>query len=149
MSRIKIIITAVLAAVMMLTACNQPIKQVEKRENSSDMREFLEKEIEESKEAEGENTPEPTVENAPEPTPEATPEPTVEVTPEPDPEVTSEPVQENISTETEQSEETVYVGKTGTKYHEQGCRTLKNGAYPITLEEALEEGREACKVCGG
>lgn len=41
----------------------------------------------------------------------------------------------------------VYIGQTGTKYHYKTCRTLKNGAYPITLEEALAQGREACKVC--
>ena len=41
---------------------------------------------------------------------------------------------------------TVYIGKTGTKYHRKSCRTLKT-AYPITLEEALNQGRDACKVC--
>ena len=42
---------------------------------------------------------------------------------------------------------TVYVGETGTKYHYQGCRTLKNGGRAISLEAALAEGRTACKVC--
>lgn len=42
---------------------------------------------------------------------------------------------------------TVYVGETGSKYHYQGCRTLKNGGRAISLEEALAEGRTACKVC--
>lgn len=42
---------------------------------------------------------------------------------------------------------TVYVGKTGNKYHYQNCRTLKNGAYPMSLDDALAEGRTACKVC--
>ena len=46
------------------------------------------------------------------------------------------------------SGEIVYIGETGTKYHYQTCRTLKNGAYPITMEEALAQGRQGCKVCG-
>ena len=41
----------------------------------------------------------------------------------------------------------VYIGESGNKYHYQNCRTLKNGAYPISLDEALTQGREACKVC--
>lgn len=45
------------------------------------------------------------------------------------------------------SGEIVYVGKTGSKYHYSTCRTLKNGAYPMSLDEALAQGRTACKVC--
>ena len=45
------------------------------------------------------------------------------------------------------NEATVYKGETGTKYHKSTCRTLKNGAFPITLSEAKAEGRAACKVC--
>ncbi len=41
----------------------------------------------------------------------------------------------------------VYVGATGTKYHRENCRTLRNGAYPMPLRDALNEGREPCKVC--
>ena len=44
---------------------------------------------------------------------------------------------------------TVYVGETGNKYHKKNCKTLKNGSYPISYEEAIREGRTACKVCGG
>lgn len=44
---------------------------------------------------------------------------------------------------------TVWVGKTGTKYHKENCRTLRGMKREITLEEALLQGREACKVCGG
>lgn len=42
---------------------------------------------------------------------------------------------------------TVYVGETGTKYHEESCSTLRGGAYPIALDDALAEGREPCKRC--
>lgn len=43
--------------------------------------------------------------------------------------------------------QTVYIGETGTKYHRQSCGTLKGNGRPITLDEALAQGREACKVC--
>ena len=41
----------------------------------------------------------------------------------------------------------VWVGETGTKYHNQGCSTLKGKGHQITLQQALAEGREPCKVC--
>ena len=47
------------------------------------------------------------------------------------------------------AEKTVWVGKTGTKYHKENCRTLRETKREITLEEALRQGREACNVCGG
>ena len=47
----------------------------------------------------------------------------------------------------ETSEETVWVGDTGTKYHYKNCRTLRCNKHEITLKEAKAQGREACKVC--
>ena len=49
--------------------------------------------------------------------------------------------------ETDNEEEMVWVGETGTKYHCQDCRTLKGNGHQITLKQALAEGREPCKVC--
>lgn len=43
--------------------------------------------------------------------------------------------------------EMVWVGETGTKYHKKDCRTLKGKGLQITLKQALQEGREPCKVC--
>lgn len=43
--------------------------------------------------------------------------------------------------------EMVWVGKTGDKYHLKNCRTLKGNGHQITLKQAKEEGRQACKVC--
>ena len=43
--------------------------------------------------------------------------------------------------------QTVYIGKTGTKYHRQTCGTLKGKGRAITLSEALAQGREPCKRC--
>lgn len=41
----------------------------------------------------------------------------------------------------------VWVGKTGTKYHRQNCRTLRGKGHTITYKQAIAEGREPCKVC--
>lgn len=46
-----------------------------------------------------------------------------------------------------QPNDIVYRGETGTKYHYQDCPTLKGKGSPITYDEALEQGREPCKVC--
>ncbi len=54
---------------------------------------------------------------------------------------------QNQSTSLNTQSQTVYIGETGTKYHYETCHTLKNGAFPISLDEALAQGRTACKVC--
>jgi len=43
--------------------------------------------------------------------------------------------------------QTVYVTKTGEKYHKSNCRYLKYSKKEITLKKALNYGYEACKVC--
>lgn len=45
------------------------------------------------------------------------------------------------------TEESVWIGETGTKYHRSNCRTLRGNKYQITLQEAINQGREPCKVC--
>lgn len=45
------------------------------------------------------------------------------------------------------AEETVYVTKTGTKYHASGCRHLKKSSIPIELSKAKAR-YGACSVCG-
>lgn len=42
---------------------------------------------------------------------------------------------------------TVYIGETGDKYHRESCSTLKGNGTPISLEDAIAQGRTACKVC--
>lgn len=54
---------------------------------------------------------------------------------------------QNQNTYSNNQEQTVYVGKTGNKYHNQGCRTLKGGGIAISLDEAIAQGRTSCKVC--
>lgn len=43
--------------------------------------------------------------------------------------------------------QTVYVTKTGKKYHDSDCVHLKRSSISISLEEAVERGYDACKVC--
>lgn len=107
-------------------------------------------------------TPSPTAAAAatPSPTPTITPTPTPALTPTPEPTVQPTPKATEKAVAAEgaapkrvekaaaaESEDVVYIGKTGTKYHRKGCRTLKGGGTAITMAEALAQGREACKVC--
>ncbi len=56
------------------------------------------------------------------------------------------------STVTEASSEnknelTVYVTKTGKKYHRDGCRSLAKSKIPISLEDAKSSGYTPCSIC--
>lgn len=42
---------------------------------------------------------------------------------------------------------TVYITKTGSKYHRGRCRYLRKSKYPISLQKAKEQGYLPCKVC--
>jgi hypothetical protein len=44
---------------------------------------------------------------------------------------------------------TVYITKTGHKYHLAGCQYLKNGAIKMSRNEAIKVGYSPCKRCGG
>ena len=59
---------------------------------------------------------------------------------------TSKKTSIQASTSTNKSQ-MVWVGETGSKYHNQGCRTLKGKGHQITLQQAQSEGRAPCKVC--
>ncbi len=43
--------------------------------------------------------------------------------------------------------QTVYVTKSGEKYHTASCRYLKYSKKKVKLEDAISRGYEACKVC--
>jgi len=43
--------------------------------------------------------------------------------------------------------QTVYITKTGEKYHKESCGHLRKSSISIELEEAVERGYVACKVC--
>ena len=44
---------------------------------------------------------------------------------------------------------TVYVTKTGHKYHRAGCQYLKSSAVKMSRSEAIKGGYMPCKKCGG
>ena len=48
--------------------------------------------------------------------------------------------------ESKEGDETVYVTRTGTKYHRAGCRYLSKSSIPISLKEA-ESRYSPCSVC--
>ena len=43
--------------------------------------------------------------------------------------------------------QTVYVTRTGKKYHRDGCRSLAQSKLPLSLKDAKAKGYTACKVC--
>jgi endonuclease YncB( thermonuclease family) len=47
----------------------------------------------------------------------------------------------------ETPEATVFITKTGKKYHQEGCPHLKGSKVPISLKDARAKGYEPCSVC--
>ncbi|PJI10237.1 MULTISPECIES: hypothetical protein [Clostridium] len=43
--------------------------------------------------------------------------------------------------------QTVYITKTGKKYHRAGCRYLSRSQIPISLKDAQSEGYTPCEIC--
>lgn len=54
---------------------------------------------------------------------------------------------ESKNNTTTDNQNMVYITGKGKKYHRAGCRHLKDGGQPISLEEALQKGYSPCKVC--
>lgn len=92
---------------------------------------------------------------AAEPKTEVTPQPNAQ-TPQDAPQTVTQPEapkheqeqpvqQEEFKTE----ERMVYITPDGKKYHKKGCRTLKVEPTEININDAIAQGRTACKVCGG
>ncbi|HHY47492.1 MAG TPA: copper amine oxidase N-terminal domain-containing protein [Firmicutes bacterium] len=48
---------------------------------------------------------------------------------------------------TEEKQVTVYITKSGSKYHRLGCRFLSKSCIPISLEDAKARGYAPCSVC--
>lgn len=42
---------------------------------------------------------------------------------------------------------TVYITKTGERFHRENCRYLRYSAYPMTRSEAMASGYTPCRVC--
>lgn len=43
--------------------------------------------------------------------------------------------------------QTVYVTRTGKRYHRDGCRYLASSKIPMSLKDAKAKGYTPCKVC--
>ena len=43
--------------------------------------------------------------------------------------------------------QTVYITRTGKRYHRDGCRYLASSKIPISLKDAKANGYTPCKVC--
>jgi hypothetical protein len=54
--------------------------------------------------------------------------------------------QQPDTTHAQTHSDTVYVTKSGKKYHREGCRSLRSSAIAITLEDA-KKSYEPCAVC--
>jgi len=48
---------------------------------------------------------------------------------------------------TEAGNDTVYITRTGTKYHSAGCRYLARSSIPIPRKDAIARGHTACSIC--
>jgi len=46
-----------------------------------------------------------------------------------------------------EDEPVVYVTKSGKKYHTADCSYLTDTAYPVSLEQAIAEGKTPCSRC--
>jgi micrococcal nuclease len=53
------------------------------------------------------------------------------------------------SSDAASSNPTVYITRTGSKYHAAGCRYLSKSCIPISLNDAISQGYTPCSVCGG
>ena len=53
----------------------------------------------------------------------------------------------DLAADEDDEETTVYITRTGKKYHRAGCRYLSRSMIPISLEDAQSEGYDACSVC--
>jgi len=42
---------------------------------------------------------------------------------------------------------TVYITRTGKKYHRDGCRYLRSSRIPVSLKDAKANGYTPCSVC--
>ncbi|MGE5571660.1 MAG: stalk domain-containing protein [Bacteroidota bacterium] len=60
----------------------------------------------------------------------------------------TEASEEPAPTPAEKKDVTIYITKTGSKYHRLGCRYLSKSSIPISLEDAKPRGYAPCSVSG-
>ncbi len=92
------------------------------------------------------HTPEPTLEPISTTNPEPIIIPTADPTQEPTIAPTAEPFVEAVVIDEPQSQ-TVYVTRTGEKYHRDGCQYLRKSQIPTSLDDAIASGYTPCSKC--
>ena len=55
--------------------------------------------------------------------------------------------QQGTAVQQDTKTQTVYITRTGKRYHRDGCRYLAASKIPISLKDAKARGFTACKVC--
>lgn len=63
------------------------------------------------------------------------------------PELARPPTATETSADSDKKAETVYVTRTGEKYHRGSCQHLRRSKIEIKKSEAIRQGYEPCKVC--
>lgn len=101
--------------------------------------------------SENSTTPTPTISPTPTILPTLSPTPIPTLSPTPSPTPTPTPTLAPISTPIIQNSQddisvTVYITKTGSKYHRSGCRYLSRSSIPISLSEA-KKYYSPCSIC--
>ena len=48
---------------------------------------------------------------------------------------------------TQPKNDTVYITRTGKKFHRDGCRSLSRSKIPVRRADAIARGYGACKIC--
>lgn len=44
---------------------------------------------------------------------------------------------------------TVYITRTGSRYHKQGCSSLRRSSMAVSRDQAIKSGLTPCRRCGG
>ncbi len=52
-----------------------------------------------------------------------------------------------VTARADYSSPTVYITKTGSKYHRNGCRCLSKSKIPVSLKDAKKRGYDPCGIC--
>ncbi len=54
---------------------------------------------------------------------------------------------ETINIKKDNKSKTVYITKTGKRYHEKGCKHLKKSSIPVNMDDAISNNYSPCKSC--
>lgn len=65
------------------------------------------------------------------------------------PATSARPLVQGTAPATAAIERTVYITKTGKKYHGPNCSSLRSSKIPISLKDALGRGFTECAICRG